>query len=58
MRKGIHSGENAKYKIIAVDDESGILDTLGVFLEKKVILLLVLQILLKQLKEWKLNILI
>lgn len=28
MRKGIHSGENAKYKIIAVDDESGILDTL------------------------------
>lgn len=51
MRKGIHSGENAKYKIIAVDDESGILDTLGVFLEKKVILLLVLQILLKQLKE-------
>ena len=35
MRKGIHSGENAKYKIIAVDDESGILDTLGVFLEKE-----------------------
>lgn len=34
MRKGIHSGENAKYKIIAVDDESGVLDTLGVFLEK------------------------
>lgn len=26
---------NAKYKIIAVDDESGILDTLGVFLEKE-----------------------
>lgn len=35
MRKGIHSGENAKYKIIAVDDESGILDILGVFLEKE-----------------------
>ena len=35
MRKGIHSGKNAKYKIIAVDDESGILDTLGVFLEKE-----------------------
>ena len=35
MRKGIHSGENAKYKIIAVDDESGVLDTLGVFLEKE-----------------------
>lgn len=35
MRKGIHSGENAKYKIIAVDDESGILDTLGVFSRKR-----------------------
>lgn len=34
MRKGIHSDENTRYKIIAVDDESGILDTLGVFLEK------------------------
>jgi putative nucleotidyltransferase with HDIG domain len=34
MRKGIHGGENAKYKIIGVDDESGILDSLGVFLGK------------------------
>ena len=34
MRKGIHSDENTRYKIIAVDDESGVLDTLGVFLEK------------------------
>ena len=34
MRKGIHSSENSKYKIIGVDDESGILDSLGVFLGK------------------------
>lgn len=34
MRKYNHSGEDAKYKIIAVDDESGILDSLNVFLTK------------------------
>lgn len=34
MRKNIHSNENSKYKIIAVDDESGILDSLKVFLTK------------------------
>lgn len=34
MRKGIHSQEDYKYKIIAVDDESGILDSLKVFLNK------------------------
>lgn len=34
MRKGIHSNEDYKYKIIGVDDESGILDTLKVFLNK------------------------
>ena len=34
MRKNIHSNENSKYKIIAVDDESGILDSLEVFLTR------------------------
>ena len=34
MRKNMHSNENSKYKIIAVDDESGILDSLNVFLSK------------------------
>ena len=34
MRKNIHSNENSKYKIIAVDDEIGILDSLQVFLTK------------------------
>ena len=34
MRKNIHSNENSKYKIIAVDDESGVLDSLQVFLTR------------------------
>ena len=34
MRKNIYSNENSQYKIIAVDDESGILDSLKVFLNK------------------------
>lgn len=34
MRKNIHENENSKYKIIAVDDEFGILDSLKVFLTK------------------------
>ena len=34
MRKGISSNENYKYKIIGVDDEIGVLDTLKVFLNK------------------------
>lgn len=34
MRKGISANENYKYKIIGVDDEAGILDTLKVFLNK------------------------
>ena len=34
MRKGISANENYKYKIIGVDDEEGILDTLKVFLNK------------------------
>ena len=34
MRKYNHSNEDAKYKIIAVDDEVGILDSLNVFLTK------------------------
>ena len=34
MRKGIHSNQNFEYKIIGVDDEEGILDSLGVFLNK------------------------
>ena len=34
MRKGVNSNENSQYKIIAVDDESGILDSLKVFLNK------------------------
>ncbi len=35
MRKNIYSNENSKYKIIAVDDEDGILDSLRVFLTKE-----------------------
>ncbi len=34
MRKNMHINENNKYKIIAVDDEIGILDSLNVFLTK------------------------
>ena len=34
MRKGANSDSSAKYKIIGVDDESGILDSLGVYLTK------------------------
>ena len=34
MRKNMHSNENSNYKIIAVDDESGILDSLQVFLTR------------------------
>ncbi|MBQ2917454.1 MAG: HD domain-containing protein [Clostridia bacterium] len=34
MRKGINANDNYKYKIIGVDDETGILDTLKVFLNK------------------------
>ncbi len=34
MRKGVNSNDNYKYKIIGVDDETGILDTLKVFLNK------------------------
>ena len=35
MRKNIYSNENSQYKIIAVDDEPGILDSLKVFLTKE-----------------------
>ena len=35
MRKNIHLNENSQYRIIAVDDESGILDSLNVFLTKE-----------------------
>lgn len=35
MRKNIYSNENSKYKIIAVDDEPGVLDSLQVFLSKE-----------------------
>lgn len=34
MRKYNHANDDAKYKIIAVDDETGILDSLNVFLTK------------------------
>ncbi len=34
MRKGIHSQEDYKYKIIGVDDEAGILDSLKVYLNR------------------------
>lgn len=34
MRKNIHLNENSKYKIIAVDDETGVLDSLQVFLTR------------------------
>lgn len=34
MRKNAHLNENSKYKIIAVDDESGVIDSLKVFLTK------------------------
>ena len=35
MRKNQYSNENTKYKILAVDDEEGILDSLQVFLTKE-----------------------
>ena len=34
MRKNIHTSENSQYRILAVDDEVGILDSLNVFLSK------------------------
>ena len=34
MRKNIHLNKNSQYKIIAVDDEPGVLDSLNVFLSK------------------------
>ena len=34
MRKNIHTSENLQYRILAVDDEEGILDSLRVFLSK------------------------
>ena len=34
MRKNSHTNINSQYKIIAVDDEVGILDSLNVFLSK------------------------
>lgn len=34
MRKNIHTNENSQYRILAVDDEVGILDSLNVFLSK------------------------
>lgn len=44
MRKGLQNlenSENSKYKIIAVDDEEGIVDSLSIFLKELVIILLV-----------------
>ena len=35
MRKNMHSNINSQYKIIAVDDEVGILDSLNVFLSRE-----------------------
>ena len=34
MRKNSHTTINSQYKIIAVDDETGILDSLNVFLSR------------------------
>lgn len=34
MRKGLVQNENSEYKIIAVDDEGGVIDTLAVFLKR------------------------
>lgn len=34
MRKGIVQNENSEYKIIAVDDDGGVIDTLAVFLKR------------------------
>ena len=34
MRKGIVENENSQYKIIAVDDDPGVIDTLSVFLKR------------------------
>lgn len=34
MRKNMHTNENSQYRILAVDDEVGILDSLNVFLSK------------------------
>lgn len=34
MRKGVVENENSQYKIIAVDDDPGVIDTLSVFLKR------------------------
>lgn len=34
MRKGVVQNENSEYKIIAVDDDPGVIDTLSVFLKR------------------------
>lgn len=34
MRKGVVQNENSQYKIIAVDDDPGVIDTLSVFLKR------------------------
>lgn len=34
MRKGLVENENSQYKIIAVDDDQGVIDTLSVFLKR------------------------
>ncbi len=34
MRKGIVQNEKSTYKIIAVDDDPGVIDTLSVFLKR------------------------
>lgn len=46
MRKGLQNlenNENNNYKIIAVDDEEGIIDSLSIFLKDLAIILQVLQ---------------
>ena len=46
MRKGLQNlenNENNNYKIIAVDDEEGIIDSLSIFLKRSAIILQVLQ---------------
>ena len=34
MRKNLIQNENSEYKIIAVDDDQGVIDTLSVFLNR------------------------
>lgn len=58
MRKNMQSANDKGYRIIAVDDEEGIVDSLSIFLKRSGYDLQVLLTRWKQLKRLKMNILI